>query len=98
MSTAAPTLTARQLVESLPKPFRAAVLAELLRDAAAVKPADFPVLTPERIAELQRRAADPPDKFISFEAMMEWIRTADFGGDPESQRELVDATSHSSSP
>jgi len=99
MSTATPTLTARQLVESLPKPFRAAVLAELLREqTAAPMPEGFPVLTPERIAELQRRAADPPDKFISFEAMMEWIRTADFGGDPEPQRELVDATSHSSSP
>ena len=31
----APTLTARQLVQSLPEPFRAAVLAELLHDRAA---------------------------------------------------------------
>ncbi len=81
MSAAVPTLTARQLVQSLPEPFREELLAELLRDRAgpAPKPADFPVLTPEQIAEGVRRASDPKDKFISFEEMKEWIRTADFG-------------------
>lgn len=95
----APTLTARQLVQSLPEPFRAAVLAELLRDRAAgpaPKPDDFPVLTPERQAEMVRRASDTRDKFMSFEEMKEWIRTADLGEAPESPHVGKDATSRSS--
>ena len=80
MSTAvAPTLTARQLVQSLPEPFREAVLAELLRDRAAgpaPKPDDFPVLTPEQIAEDVRRASDGEDQYISVEEALKWLETA----------------------
>ncbi len=75
----APTLTARQLVQSLPEPFRAAVLAELLRDRAAgpaPKPDDFPVLTPEQIAEDVRRASDGEDQYISVEEALKWLETA----------------------
>jgi len=77
MSTAAPTLTARQLVESLPKPFRAAVLAELLREQTATPmPDGFPVLTPEEIAEDVRRAADGPEHYMSVEEALAWLETA----------------------
>ena len=74
----APTLTARQLVQSLPEPFREAVLAELLRDRAvsAPKPDDFPVLTPEQIAEDVRRASDGEDQYISVEEALKWLETA----------------------
>lgn len=75
--SAATTLTARQLVDSLPVPFREAVLAELLRDkAAAPKPADFPVLTPEQIAEDIRCAADGPEHYMSVEEALAWLETA----------------------
>ncbi len=78
MSAAAPTLTARQLVQSLPEPFREELLAELLRDRAgpAPKPDDFPVLTPERQAEMVRRASDGDDQYISVEEALEWLKTA----------------------
>ena len=62
MSTAtAPMLSARQLVQSMPDPFREAVLAELLRDPDSPLPAADRVyfsLAPEIRAELMKPYLD----------------------------------------